>query len=138
LNISHKNKRSAVVAYIDYSKAFDCVNRKKRFINLSAYGVTRNLFQWMDSVLSNRTQQTRIAASLSDMICLARGIVQGSVIGLLTFLLFINDARDLLCCDRCTCKLYANDVKVHTTLCYMLYTLGLLLVSVKLKDMHCF
>ena len=32
------------------------------------------------------------------------------------FLLFINDVGDLLCCDRCTCKLYADDVKLYTTL----------------------
>ena len=51
------------------------------------------------------------------MISLASGVVQGSVIGPLLFLLFINDVGDLLCGDRCTCKLYADDVKLYTTLC---------------------
>jgi len=45
------------------------------------------------------------------MISLASGVVQDSVIDPLLFLLFINDVRDLLCGDRCTCKLYADDVK---------------------------
>jgi len=100
-----------------YSKDFKCVSRKKLLIKLSAYGITGNLLQWIDSFLSNRTQQTRVGASLSDMISLASGVVQGSVIGPLLFLLFINDIGDVLCGDRCTCKLYADDVKLYTTLC---------------------
>ena len=93
-----------------------CYSRKKLLIKLSAYGITGNLLQWTDSFLSNRTQQTRIGASLSDTVSLASGVVQGSVISPLLFLLFINDVGDLLCCDRCTCKLYADDVKLYTTL----------------------
>jgi len=111
-----KNKQSVVVAYIDYSKAFVCVSRKKLLIKLSAYGITGNLLQWIDIFLSNRTQQTRVGASLSDMISLASGVVQGSVIGPLLFLLFINNVGDLLCGDRFTSKLYA-DVKLYTSLC---------------------
>ena len=42
--------------------------------------------------------------------------MQGSVIGPLLFLLFVNEISDLLCCDRCTCKLYADDVKLYTTM----------------------
>jgi len=70
---------------------------------------TRNLRQRTDNFLSNRTQQTRLGASLFDMISLASGIVQGSVIGpLLLFtvigplllLLFVKDVGDLLRCDR--------------------------------------
>jgi len=116
LDISHKKKQSVVVAYIDYSKAFDCVSRKKRLIKLSAYGITGNLLQWIVSFLSNRTQQTRVEASLSDMISLASSVVQGNVIGPLLFLMFINDIGDILCGDRCTCELYADDVKLYTTL----------------------
>jgi len=67
--------------------------------------------------LSNHTQQTRVGASLSDMISLASGVVRCSVIGHLLFLLFINDIGDVLCGDRCTCKLYADDIKLYTTLC---------------------
>jgi len=51
-----KNKQSVVVSYIDYSKAIDCVSRKKLLIKLSAYGITGNLLQWRDSFLSNCTQ----------------------------------------------------------------------------------
>jgi len=112
-----KTKQYVVVAYIDYSTALDCVSRTKRLIKLSANGITGNLLQWIDSFLSNRTQQTRVGASLSDMISLASGVVQGSVIGHLLFLLFINDVGDLLCGDRCTCKLYADDVVIYNIMC---------------------
>jgi hypothetical protein len=109
-----KNRQSIIVAYIDYSKAFDCVTREKLLIKLSAYGITGNLLKWIDSFLSNRTQRTRVGSSLSDIVYLTSGVVQGSVIGPLLFLLFINEISELLCCDRCTCKLYADDVKLYT------------------------
>jgi Reverse transcriptase (RNA-dependent DNA polymerase) len=42
-----KNKQSIVIAYIDYSKAFDCVTREKLLIKLSSYGITGNLLKLM-------------------------------------------------------------------------------------------
>jgi hypothetical protein len=83
-----KNKQSVVVAYIDYSKAFDCVTREKLLIKLSAYGIAGNLLKWIDSFLSNRTQRTRVGSSLSDIVNLTSGVVQGSVIGPLLFFYF--------------------------------------------------
>jgi ribonucleases P/MRP protein subunit RPP40 len=111
-----KNKQSIVFAYIDYSKAFDCVTREKLLIKLSAYGITGSLLKWIDSFLSNRTQRTRVGSSLSDSVNLTSGVVLGSVIGPLLFLLFINEISEFLCCDHRTCKLYADDVKLYTTM----------------------
>jgi len=44
------------------------------------------------------------------------GVVYGSVLGPLPFLLFINEIGGLLSNERCVCKLYAGDVKLYTTL----------------------
>jgi hypothetical protein len=110
-----KDKRSVVVAYIDYSKAFDCVSRDKLLTKLAACGISENLYKWINSFLSNRTQQTRVGSSLSNSACLTSGVVQGSVLGPLLFLLYINDVVNVFD-GRCSCKLYADDIKIYTAL----------------------
>ena len=66
--------------------------------------------------MSHRTQQTRVGSSLSANIDLTSGIVQGSVLGPLLFVLFINDITNLFTNNSCKCKLYADDVKLYTVL----------------------
>ena len=111
-----RDKKSIVVAYIDYSKAFDTVCHEKLLTKLSAYGIEGDLFKWIRSFLSNRSQQTRVGSCLSNVAYITSGVVQGSVLGPLLFLLFINDIGGLLSNERCVCKLYADDVKLYTTL----------------------
>ena len=105
-----------MVAYIDYAKAFDSVSHAKLLIKLRACGIAGNLLKWIESFLSNRSQQTRIGATLSNSILLSSGVIQGSVLGPLLFLLFINDISSVLCDSCCTCKLYADDLKLYTKL----------------------
>jgi len=109
-------KDNIVVAYIDYSKAFDTVSNNKLLTKLSAYGITGNLFEWIRNFLSNRTQQTRVGSQLSSISHITSGVVQGSVLDPLLFLLFINEIGGLLSNERCVYKLYAYDVKLYTTL----------------------
>ncbi len=63
-----KDKCAVVVAYIDYSKAFDCVSHQKLTIKLSAYGISGNLLKWIEYFLSNRTQQIKVRSQLSDIV----------------------------------------------------------------------
>jgi hypothetical protein len=114
--IAIKNKKSVIVAYIDYSKAFDTVSHRKLLNKLAAYGISGCLLAWIAGFLSNRTQQTRVGSTLSNIANLISGVVQGSVIGPLLFLLFINDVVDLFTDDRCACKLYADDLKIYTNI----------------------
>ena len=85
-------------------------------LKLAACGIADNLYNWIDNFLSRRTQQTRVGTSLSDTVSLSSGVVQGSVLGPLLFLLYINDVANLFDCDRCSCKMYADDVKLYTAL----------------------
>jgi hypothetical protein len=114
--IAIKNKQSVIVAYIDYSKAFDTVSHTKLLSKLTAYGISGRLLSWIAGFLSNRTQQTRVGSTLSNVARLVSGVVQGSVIGPLLFLLFINDVVDLFTDNRCACKLYADDLKIYTNI----------------------
>ena len=75
-------KNCVTAAYIDFAKAFDTVCHNMLLHKLSAYGISGNLLQWIESFLTGRSQQTRVSQSFSNVTNLFSGIVQGSVLGL--------------------------------------------------------
>ena len=111
------NGRNSVgVAYIDYKRAFDCVSHNKLLLKLQSYGISGKLLEWIQSFLHERSQQTRVGNCLSSVTNLISGVVQGSVLGPLLFVLFINALTRLFDNSKCTCKLYADDVKLYCVL----------------------
>ena len=74
---------------IDFSKAFDVVSHTKLFARLHSYGVRGPVLQWIQNFLSKRTHQTKVETYLSDTAWLINGVVQGSGIGPLLFLIYI-------------------------------------------------
>jgi len=72
------------------------------------------LIKWINSFL--RSQQTHVGNSLSSITKQCSGEVQGSVIGPLLFVLFINDITQIFNDNKCVCKLYADDLKLYTVL----------------------
>ena len=106
------NNRISTV-YIDYSKAFDSVSHPKLFQKLAAFGITGSLFTWITQFLTDRKQVTRVGESLSCATFLKSGIVQGSCLGPLLFLLYVNDVTVSIG-SSVTCKLYADDIKLYS------------------------
>lgn len=87
-----RDKYAVNVVYIDYAKAFEKVYNAKLLSKLDTYGVTGNLrIKWIETFLTNRTRQTMVGCSFSENIKFTSGKIQGSVLGSLLFLLFIND-----------------------------------------------
>ena len=87
-------KKSSYCIFLDFAKAFDTVNHEILISKLDHYGISglsNNLFK---SYLSNRTQQTEINGTLSDVGTIRHGVPQGSVLGPLLFLLYINDISE--------------------------------------------
>ena len=91
------------------------MSRQKLLLKLSAYGITDNILKWIEKLLSTRIQQTKVGISLSDTVSLSSGVVQGSVLGPLLFLLYINDVVNVLNCDQCTFKMYGMTSKCTQT-----------------------
>ena len=101
------------IIYIDFSKAFDTVSHNKLFSRLQAYGLGGTILLWLQSFFSGRTHRTRVGQFLSDIADLVSGVIQGSVIGPLMFLIFIDELIRILEKHGIKVKLYADDVKLY-------------------------
>jgi Reverse transcriptase (RNA-dependent DNA polymerase) len=113
-SITIDNKQINTVIYIDFSKAFDTVSHPKLLTKLQSCGITGDLLSVIKDFLLNRSQRTRVGCQLSNQKFLTSGVVQGSCLGPLLFLLFINDISTIFQ-NPITSKLYADDLKLYTT-----------------------
>jgi len=106
---------SQMIAYIDFAKAFDSVCHSKLLYKLSQYGIYGPLLNLIESFLSGRSQRTKAGDDLSDLTYITSGVIQGSCLGSILFVLFINDLPDVFT-DAVTLKLYADDVKLYSNM----------------------
>ena len=97
------------VLYTDFKKAFDSVSIKKLLSKLLASGISGILLKWIECFLSNRKQRVVMGDCVTDWIDVLSGVPQGSVLGPILFLIFINDLPERLIND---CRLYADDNKI--------------------------
>jgi len=91
-----QSKEQVTIVYIDFTKAFDLVSHQKLFAKLHSYGVRGNVLLWLHIFFSCCTLQTKINSSLSEIADLISGVLQGSGIGPLMFLSYINELVSVL------------------------------------------
>ena len=100
------------VVYLDFAKAFDSVPHKRLLCKLSGYGIRGKLLIWIEAFLSNRWQRVMVKGKASGWSEVSSGVPQGSVLGPLLFLIFINDLPDVV---KSSMKIFADDTKVYHT-----------------------
>lgn len=104
------------VVLLDFSKAFDKVPHMRLLHKLQYYGVRNNALSWIRSFLSGRSQQVVLEGARSSSAAVRSGVPQGTVLGPLLFLAYINDLPDVV--KSSNVRLFADDSslfrKIHT------------------------
>ena len=103
------------IIYLDFCKAFDKVPHKRLLKKIEGYGIKGQILKWIEAFLSNRKQRVMINGSFSEWRPVTSGIPQGSVLGPILFIIYINDLLEVI---KCFIKLYADDAKVYSVVNY--------------------
>jgi len=107
------NKDQVDPILLDFSKAFDKVSHEKVLLKLYNYGVRGQSLRWIKSFLDNRSQSVVLNGTSSSAIPVSSGVPQGSVLGPLLFLAYINDLPQNI---QSTVRLFADDTAIYATI----------------------
>ena len=99
------------VLIMDFSKAFDKVPHQRLLSKLEHYGVTGSLWNWIQNWLTTRTQTVVLEGMASQPVKVKSGVPQGTVLGPLMFLLYINDITDDI--KHSSVQLFADDCLLY-------------------------
>ena len=97
--------------YTDFSKAFDKINHNILIFKLAKIGVHGDLLRWLTSYVFNRSLLVVVNGHRSTPFPATSGVPQGSLLGPLLFLIYLNDIGQ--CFKHCNFSLYADDLKVY-------------------------
>jgi hypothetical protein len=106
------NKKSSILTFIDLSKAFDSVNHDILIEKLRHYGIRNTALNWFKSYLTNRSHYVTINNICSEFRTAGFGVPQGSILGPILFLLYINDFNN---CHNALSYQYADDTTIITS-----------------------
>ncbi|KAL5270295.1 hypothetical protein ACHWQZ_G001139 [Mnemiopsis leidyi] len=108
----NKNQISLLLL-LDYSKAFDVLDHSTLLYKLDHYGIRGIAKEWFESYLTNRNQFVSINGNCSESKQIEYGVPQGSILGPLLFVIYINDLPGI--CNLAKFILYADDANIIVT-----------------------
>ena len=108
------NGKGTDTVYLDFAKAFDKVDHQLLLMKFESIGIKGKLLGWLKSFLSNRTQEVAVDGFKSFVSAVISGVPQGSVLGPILFLIFINDISSSI--DHCKLKSFADDTKLSQSI----------------------
>ena len=108
--MNYLNGNDTDCIYLDYAKAFDKVDHNLLIKKMSKYGIHPKIVQWISSFLCGRTQEVVVEGHLSFAALIISGVPQGTVLGPILFLIFINDIT--LCISNSVIRCFADDTRI--------------------------
>ena len=103
---------ATLATFVDFRKAFDCVQHTVLLKKLSTFGIDRQTVNWFKSYLTDREQRVLANNVYSSYQTVTQGVPQGSVLGPLFYILYANDISDTI--KHCKVAMYADDTVLYT------------------------
>lgn len=104
------NNHDTDAIYLDYAKAFDKVDHKLLLSKLHRYGFSANIIDWIKSFLTDRSQNVVLNGHQSTMGKILSGVPQGTVLGPILFILFIDDLQHYV--KHSQVRFFADDTRL--------------------------
>ena len=114
------NSKLIGVVFLDFQRAFETVSREIMIRKMEKYGIIGHVHQWLNLYQTIRMHQVKYGSKISARKSTVHGVPQGSVLGPLFFVLYINDIIGQL--KYCSCKMFADDEIIYfsdTDLCHI-------------------
>ena len=96
--------------YLDYSKAFDPVPHRRLLLKLKSYEIEGKVWSWLEDFLIGRSQMVTLGDAESEWTDVTGGVPQGSVLGPILFVKYINDLPENVISSV---KMFADDTKLY-------------------------
>ena len=104
------NKGQTDLIILDFSKAFDKIPHKRLLYNLNQVGIHGNILKWIETFLTRRHQRVLLEGEMSAEVPGISGVPQGTVMGPLLFLLYINDMPNVV---KSNVRIFADDAIIY-------------------------
>ena len=109
------NKKIPLAVFLDLSKAFDTIDHDILLYKLCHYGIKGTPLNWFKSYLTDRKQYVEFNGKKSELGTISTGVPQGSILGPLLFIIYMNDISKVT--DKFHFTLYADDTSLTEPLC---------------------